>query len=73
MVKEVSGDALPKTYVLNARAAPDYAVQKNIEYIKNIARIRADRERKQKEYLEREAADAKKKNKKFEQDSRQDL
>ena len=73
VVKEVSEDALPKTYVLNARAAPDYAVQKNIEYIKNIAKIRADRERKQKEYLEREAADALKKNKKLEQDSRQEL
>ncbi len=46
VVREVSDDALPKTYSLNARAAPDYAVQKNIEYIRNLARIRADREKK---------------------------
>jgi hypothetical protein len=50
MVKEVSEDALPKNNVLNVRAKPDVAVQKNIEYLRNLGKIRAERERQQKEH-----------------------
>ncbi len=45
MVKEISEDSLPKTNYVNVRAAPDVAVQKNIEYIRNLAKIRAERDK----------------------------
>jgi len=52
-VKEVSEDALPSVNLVKVRAAPDLAVQKNIEYIRNIEKLKAERERQHKEYLEK--------------------
>ena len=49
-MNEVSEDALPKSNVLNVRAKPDIAVQRNIEYLRNLGKIRAEREKQQKEY-----------------------
>jgi len=52
-VKEVSEDALPSVNFLKVRAAPDLAVQKNIDYVRNMEKLKAERERQHKEYLDK--------------------
>lgn len=53
VVKEVKEEALPLPNQISGRAAPDIAVQKNIDYIRNLTKMKADRERQQKEFQEK--------------------
>ena len=45
VVKEVTDEALPGVNYVKVRAGPDIAVQKNIDYIRNLEKIKAERER----------------------------
>jgi len=56
-IKEVSDENLPKVNLVKSYAAPDIAVQKNIDYIRNLEKIKAERARLEKEYQEKKAAE----------------